>query len=130
MLAEGDRRYLDERWPDHELMRDGSGAAVILPDFVLPPGFAPLRSDVLLRLPFGFPDTQPDMFWVHPHVLLNGISPVAASVIEPMHGRAWQRFSRHLPPGVWRPGVDGLQSYVALIGTMLEREAGGMRRAA
>lgn len=130
MLTEPDRDYLATRWPDHQVLQDGGGVAVILRAFLLPAAFSPATVDLLLRLPFGFPDTQPDMFWVYPHVLLRGVPPVAASVIEHMHGLAWQRFSRHLPAGVWRPGIDNLQSYVALITTMLEREAGVSRRAA
>jgi hypothetical protein len=130
MIAELDLRYLTERWPGHTVHQDGAGVAVILPGYRLPAGFLPQVVELLLRLPFGFPDSQPDMFWVYPHVTVNGRPPDAASLVEQMLGRAWQRFSRHLPPGMWRPGVDNLQSYMALIATMLEREAAGGRVAA
>lgn len=123
MLAERDAAYLAERWPGHELREDGGGVAVILPGFELPAGFAPRVVSMLIRLPFGFPDSQPDMFWVFPHVALHGHAPAAANVIEQMHGCVWQRFSRHLPGGVWRAGIDDLRRYVALITTMLDREA-------
>lgn len=130
MLAEPDIAYLAERWPGHELHEDGGGVAVILPGFRLPTGFVPDAVAMLLRLPFGFPDSQPDMFWVFPHVTVAGRTPDAATLVEQLLGRAWQRFSRHLPPGVWRPGIDDLQSYLALISTMLEREARQLRPAA
>jgi hypothetical protein len=130
MLAERDMAYLADRWPDHELHEDGGGVAVILPAFELPPKFGPRVVEMLLRLPFGFPDSQPDMFWVYPHVTIAGHAPAAAQVVEQLLGRPWQRFSRHLAPGVWRPGIDDLQRYVALISTILEREARQLRPAA
>jgi hypothetical protein len=130
MLAERDMTCLAERWPGHELHPDSNGVAVILPNYRLPNEFSPNVVEMLLRLPFGFPDSQPDMFWVFPHVTIAGRTPEAATVVEQLLGRAWQRFSRHLPPGVWRPGIDDLQSYLALIATMLEREARRYRQAA
>ena len=33
----------------------------------------------------------------------------------------WQRWSRHFSHGQWRPGIDGLESYLALIRRDLER---------
>lgn len=125
MLAERDQRYLDERWPNHEVLEDGGQIAVVLQGFRFPDGFAPRRADVLLRLPFGFPDSRPDMFWVEPEVLLYGAPPAASEQREVYLGRTWQRFSRHLQEGQWRPGTDGVQSYVTLLRLMLRREAAG-----
>ena len=48
----------------------------------------------------------------------------AAEVAENHLGRAWQRWSRHFQPGQWRSGVDGLESYLALIRRELIRCAG------
>ena len=123
MLSERDQRYLTERWPGHEVVEDGGQIAVVLSGFDFPEGFQPGRADVLLRLPFGFPDARTDMFWVEPAVLLHGTPPVTSELRETYLGRTWQRFSRHLTEGQWRPGLDDLQSYVTLIRTMLRREA-------
>lgn len=130
MLPAPDLAYLKERWPGHTLAQHGTSVAVVLPEFVLPEGFAPQTVDMLLQLPFGFPETAPDMFWVDPGVTLNGHVPPATEVRETVIGRSWQRFSRHLPPGAWKPGVDNLQSWVSLIQTMLSREACTGRAAA
>lgn len=123
MLPDRDLAFLTERWPDHELAEEAGGVAVVLHEYVMPPGFEPQTVDLLLRLPFGYPDSKPDMFWVAPGVVLHGQAPEATQVSETYLGRTWQRFSRHLPEGVWRSGLDNLQSYLALIATMLEREA-------
>lgn len=123
MLPECDTAYLAEHWPGHRIGQDGGQLAVVLPDYVLPAGFQPQVVELLLLLPpFGYPDAQLDMFWLSPSVKLHGAAPQATS--DEVHlGLQWQRFSRHLAPGVWRPGLDGIQSYLALLRTMLEREA-------
>jgi hypothetical protein len=130
MLPEREVAYLAEHWPDAQVSQDGGMVAVVLPQFPFPAGFAPDRADLMLRLPFGFPDAKPDMFWVEPFVTVRGAQPVASEVREVHLGKTWQRFSRHLADQDWRSGVDGLRSYVALINSMLRREAGGEQVAA
>lgn len=103
---------------------------VVLPGYQLPDGFEPRVIELLLMLPFGFPDTQPDMFWADPHVTLHGAAPQATEMTQPIIGRQWQRFSRHLTPGTWRSGVDDLRSWLSLIATILAREAEQGRAAA
>lgn len=122
--------YLAERWPDHKLVQESSSVVVVLPGYELPVGFEPKRVDLCLILAFGFPETQPDMFWVDPWVMLHGQRPATADQPQQIVGRNWQRFSRHLPGGAWRPGIDNLQSWVSAIGTILEREAVAGRMAA
>lgn len=121
--------WLVGHWPDHRLEQDGGHPAVVLPGFRLPAGFEPQVVDLLLLVPFGYPDAPLDMFWVDPFVSLRGAAP-QATCADVHLGKTWQRFSRHLPRGVWRPGSDGVQSYIALITTMLTREAGPTARAA
>lgn len=97
---------------------------VTIPQYRLPDGYAPACVDLLLRLPPGFPDVPPDMFWTDPVVTYNdGHPPLATELRESYLGRSWQRFSRHLEPAAWRPGQDSLQSYITLIHNDLAREA-------
>lgn len=129
MLADPDQRYLTECWPGHTVSEEGGQIVVVLPDFRVPEGFEPRTVEMLLMLPFGFPETQPDMFWVSPRVTLRGAAPQATEITQQILGRAWQRFSRHLAAGAWRSG-DNLKSWVTLISTMLEREGAAGREAA
>ena len=115
-------KYLRERWPGHRVEHHGNQVLVILPGYRLPEGFVPCKVDLLLVLPFGFPETKPDMFWVDPAVTVRGRPPLTAQLRQEFLGRTWQRFSRHLPQGAWRSG-DNLRSWVMFIGTMLQREA-------
>lgn len=123
MLPEADQAYLNERWPGHTVAGEGGLVVVVLPEFSLPDGFEPRIVEMLVMLPFGFPETPPDMFWVSPRVTLRGAMPQTAEQTQQILGRAWQRFSRHLTQGSWRSGADNLQSWVAMINTMLQREA-------
>jgi hypothetical protein len=109
-----------------EIASDGGMVCVVLSGFRLPLGYSAERVDLLLRLPPGFPDAPPDMFWVTPVITRSDGSPIqAAESLESYLGRTWQRFSRHLPPGQWRPGIDSVDSYLALVRKELARTAGG-----
>jgi hypothetical protein len=87
---------------------------------------SPEEVTLLLRLPPGFPDATPDMFWVDPPLLTAaGAAIPGTQQIEQHAGRAWQRWSRHIQ-GQWRPGIDNLATYLFYVRRCL-REAGGQR---
>jgi len=44
----------------------GGWQFLVISDFELPRGFEPNRVELLIKLPPGFPDAAPDMFWVLP----------------------------------------------------------------
>lgn len=73
--------------------------------------------DVLIRIPNGYPTAALDMFYVLPELKLRstGGHPTAASAFEGHIGRNWQRFSRHLAAGAWKPGRDSIKSFLALV---------------
>lgn len=120
MLSEGDEAYLRERGFDYEMIEEGQNFSLIIRGFRLPQGYLPDLIDLLLRLPGGFPDAAPDMFWTFPVVAYAGGGvPQATEVRLDYNGRTWQRWSRHLAIA-WRPGIDNLQTYLRLIRTDLE----------
>jgi Prokaryotic E2 family E len=128
VLTEGDKAFLGEHGFDHEVISEGQMFSLIIRGFRLPDGYGPGVVDLLLRLPSGFPDAAPDMWWTSPAVAyLDGRVPPATEVRQEFVGQTWQRWSRHLAIG-WRPGIDNLQTYLRLIRTDLER--GAMRVAA
>jgi hypothetical protein len=117
MLRAEDQQHLESLGLPFELAADGGLVCVVISGWPLPPGYAPERTDLLLRLPAGFPDAAPDMYWCEPfiRVVATGSFPQAADQMETHLGRTWQRFSRHLSAGQWQPGRDNLASYLALI---------------
>jgi len=66
---------------------------------------------------------QLDMWYLDPPLRLKGSSvyPDRADTFEAHGGRNWQRFSRHLPSGAWRAGVDGLPMFFNFIIEELRR---------
>jgi Prokaryotic E2 family E len=126
MLLETDKEHLDELGLEYEVSSEGGLICVVIKEWPLPAGYDPARVDLLLRLPVGFPDAQPDMYWCDPpvRVTATGASPPATEVRETYLGRTWQRFSRHLPAGAWQSGRDNLSSYLALIRQGLAKEVG------
>ena len=125
MLREVEQTYLQRLGLEFEVVAEAGLVCVVIKEWPLPGGYEPQRVDLLIRLPPGFPDVQPDMYWCDPPVrsTRTGAHPIAADQFEQHLNRTWQRFSRHLPGGVWRPGLDSLESYVTLIRTDLERAA-------
>jgi len=123
MLSEGDEAYLKEHGFDYEVVQEGAMFSLVIRSFRLPAGYEPPVVDLLLRLPGGFPDAAPDMFWMHPVVAYvgGGVPPATETRLD-YGGRTWQRWSRHLAIA-WRPGIDNLQSYLRLIRTDLENGA-------
>lgn len=95
---------------------------VVLPRWPLPCGFDREESDLLIRLSPGYPDIPPDMWWFCPSVHRDNGEPLpATNAVETYLGRDWQRWSRHFTNGQWQSGVDGLQSFLALIQQELAR---------
>lgn len=123
MLSEADEEYLLRRGFEYEVIEEGQMFSLIILGFSLPEGYEPAVVDLLLRLPGGFPDAAPDMYWTHPVVsYVGGGAPPTTGARRNYRGRTWQRWSRHLAVD-WRPGVDNLQTYLRLIRTDLERRA-------
>lgn len=94
---------------------------LLLHDYNLPEGFTPRAVQLLVKLPPLFPEAAPDMFWVSPHVESpNGSAPQGTST-EELLGRPWQRFSWHLSPGAWTPGISTLRDFMRCVRARFER---------
>lgn len=87
-------------------------------------GFTPPQTTLMVRIPALYNTTPLDMWYCDPPILLGGSNPVNTEAREVFLGRTWQRFSRHLSPGSWRPGKDGLRSFFRFIFIELQGKAG------
>jgi hypothetical protein len=88
---------------------------LVISDFELPGGFQPNRVELLVKLPPGFPDAAPDMFWIHPEVRTPAGTIPRSTSNEHLLGKNWQRFSWHLAPGAWKPGISELRDFLRCI---------------
>ncbi|MGH1564561.1 E2/UBC family protein [Mumia sp. DW29H23] len=124
MLRQQDRDTLTATGLSYAASGDGGMTNLVLKNFAVAPGLSTDRVDLLLRLPLGFPDAAPDMFWVSPSLKTEAGIPIAGTeMLEPYVGRNWQRWSRHIAQH-WRPGIDNLETYLAYVRQCL-RLAGG-----
>jgi hypothetical protein len=125
MLPTIDLDYLHVCFPGHSIVSETGMVCVLIPGFQLPAGLSIFSADLLFRLSPGYPDVPPDMWWFSPAIhRQNGVVIPATEVTERHLQRSWQRWSRHLPPGQWRSGVDSLESYLTLVRRELDVAAG------
>ena len=132
LLPETDLLFLNEKYSDAQVYKVGEEIHVLLPTFAFPNNYQPAAANLLIRLPVGYPDVKPDMFWTRPDVKLkSGAWPAASEHhevpgggpgSEVYQGITWQRWSRHTNDLAWRPGIDGLRSYVTTIKRELDRQ--------
>jgi len=114
-LLEPDEEYLRAKGYDFEVCAQGAELHVIIHRFPLPDAYLERSVDLLVRIPAGYPNARLDMFWTSPQVLLaNRQTPRTANVNEVHGGRNWQRWSRHWT-SPWRPGTDGLDTFIASV---------------
>ena len=100
----------------------GGWIFLIISDYALPLCFTPNRVQLLVKLPPGFPDAAPDMFWLRPAVRTpDGCLP-RSTCNERLLGNEWQRFSWHLAPGAWTPGVSRLRDFLRCVAARLLRQ--------
>lgn len=93
----------------------GDWTFLVISGFKVPGGYAPGEVDVLIKLPPGFPDAAPDMFWVRPALKTPAGGVPRATSTERLLGTDWQRFSWHLAAGAWKPGTSTLRDYLRCI---------------
>ena len=127
MLPPIDQDYLDESYPGHKVSSELGTICIVVPDFPLPEGFKQSSADLLLRLDPGYPDIKLDMWWFTPAIQrLDGRQIPRTKVEEVYFGLKWQRWSRHLKNEQWIPGIDSIQSYIAVIKQNLKSAVEGV----
>ena len=125
-LLPEDAQYLTDRGIAHQVSEEAGMTCLLLPAWPLPTGLDRAEADLLIRLAPGYPDIAPDMWWTDPPVHIMGGATIPNTESMEVHlGRQWQRWSRHFTPGQWQPGIDRLESYLALVSGELRRVAAG-----
>lgn len=118
-LPEDDQLFLKERGYEWSVSPgDSQGGFLVIRNFdVSGGGFSPSPIDLMIRIPSQYNMAPLDMWYCNPPIRLaaTGQFAQASEVTESHLGTNWQRFSRHLPPGAWRPGIDGLRAFMLFI---------------
>lgn len=114
-LLESDEDFLRQKGYRFDATAQGAEMHVVIHDFPVSGAYSAPCVDLLVRLPAGYPNAHPDMFWTIPHLTLaDGRVPQGAGVKENHGGRIWQRWSRHWN-APWRPGTDGLDTFLVAV---------------
>lgn len=124
MLRPDDAATLEQLGLPHQVTAESGFVLVQIGEFPFGAGLNPQAGTLLLRLPPGFPDATPDMFWISPAVRTAAGASVPGTELTEQHaGNSWQRWSRHIQ-SQWRPGVDNLATYLAYVRRCLDLAGG------
>jgi hypothetical protein len=118
-LPEDDELFLEQKEVKWRLVEGQGGRGLLLiPEYAVNAGkYDRDSTDLLIHIPPQYNMAQLDMWYVDPPLKLksNGDFPDRAATMENYLDRTWQRFSRHLPSGAWRSGIDGLPMFFTFI---------------
>jgi hypothetical protein len=115
-VLDQDRLFLDTYGLRWEIIVDGS-IWVLLHDFPLPVGYDRPHVLLAIRLESGYPMTALDMMYVYPALTRTDGKPIPqTSVIQPIDGKQFQRWSRHRTgANPWVSGEDSLETHIYLV---------------
>jgi len=122
-LPEFDKDYLVSKGYQYTEIVDAGRNGLIIQNYPLPIGkYNYEKSDLLIIIPPGYPDTRPDMWYFSPAILLvPGNRPARQTLATIQFDRKkWQRWSRHYPATEWRSGADGIHTYLKKVDKALK----------
>lgn len=121
LVPEIDREFLAEKNLKFSVSRVGGDSHIVIHEFDFPEAYTPRKANLLIILPAGYPNADPNMFWTEPVVkLASGNFPERADTHAVYNGKSWQRWSRHFV-NPWRQGVDNLRTFFMTIRRELAR---------
>lgn len=113
-----DERFLEEHYPGRwEMLGDGAG--ILVRDYPLPAGYNIAATDLMVRIPDGYPAACLDMFYLRSSIERKDKKDIHALADEHHFERQWKRWSRHYQ---WQPGVHCLATHFAYIENALRHE--------
>lgn len=120
VLAE-DLERLSEQGFEFEVLVEGAEVGIVVRDVPLPPdAYSIPITDLLLKTTTLYPQSEMDMFWVDPDLVLASGAEPASSNLEMHFGRPWRRFSWHRN-SPWMPGRDDLLGHFEFARARLQR---------
>jgi hypothetical protein len=121
-LPEYDEAFLIGRSYTWDLVAAPSEQLLIIRNYQLPEGkYRPAVVDLLVRIPAGYPTSNPDMFYMAQAVNKSDGSLPQAVTETNINGSIWHQWSRHYPSGTWRAGIDTLENYMVAVWKELEK---------
>lgn len=123
-LPKKDIEYLEAKGLQYLEVQENGRNGLIIENYLLPEGkYNVSTTKLLIFIPQGYNDVNPDMFYCYPKLTLNPYNsmPAATEGNIAFNSVNWQQWSRHLNTGNdWRPGIDGLPSYLQKVNQALK----------
>ncbi|RIV68686.1 E2/UBC family protein [Flagellimonas aequoris] len=124
-LPQKDREYLAEKGFKYREVIEGKVKCLIIEEYSLPEGKYNVETvNLLVKIPNGYNDTPPDMFFCYPHLKFSNtnVDPPATGGRFSFDEKSWQQWSRHSNVGNdWRPGIDGISSHLQKVNAALKK---------
>lgn len=122
-LPEADTAFLDGIGLSWETIVEGGARWLVIRDWPVPDGYTDGKTDIALLIEGGYPTSQIDMAYFHPHLHLSSGRAINALTNQNIEGKTYQRWSRHrTDQNPWRPGLDDISMHLILVINWLERE--------
>lgn len=104
-LLPQDEEFLNDREFKYSVQEMPNETILIIKDYRIADMYDIEKTNVLIKIPHGYPMANLDMFWTFPHIKVKGtnIYPPCAEVFETHLEQSWQRFSRHY---LWKPSYN------------------------
>jgi len=123
-FTEEDQMFADRHPGSVERVSEGNINWVLIHDMDVPEGYNVSKVTAAIMIPVGYPTCGLDMVYFYPVLsLASGRAIHAAEARQTIQGKLYQRWSRHFTAQApWRPGIDCLETYYAMILGWLKRE--------
>jgi len=122
ILPEEDVEHLDALKTPWETVVEGSNRWLVLHQVRYPMGFNVEEGSVAIQIQPGYPAAPLDMAYFLPHLSrLDGKEIRQASVLQPIDGKQWQRWSRHYG---WIAGQHNIGTHLVLVDRWLRVAVG------
>lgn len=118
-LLKHDEEYLKSRDFEYTITEGTNELFLVLRDYKLSSEYSEPKTNVLIRIPVGYPMVGIDMFFVKPHikVVSTNMNAPATEGIANFIGSDWQQFSRHYE---WKPTYN-LETHIKMVDDVLGR---------
>lgn len=122
-LPAEDEAFLNNMGLSWEAVIEKNVMRIVIYNYPIPDGYNHSVVDLYLRIADTYPDSQIDMAYLNPALVLSSNKAIKAIATEHFDGKVWQRWSRHrLSPNDWRPGIDGIETHLALVSSWFQKE--------
>ena len=121
-LPEFDREFLESRGLRWETVVERDMRWLVVHEYPVSTGYNVSQASVALQIPASYPDTQIDMAYFFPSLVLVSGRAIPQLTGHAFDGNAWQRWSRHrTEQNPWRRDYDCVETHLLLVDEWLER---------